>query len=86
MNSRKLSGVILCVFTSIILVALLWADGSPMSIPRPLAQQTLAADGTPIPPLPPPKPPALSVLSADGNPGPPLPPPTPRPPSINFPS
>jgi hypothetical protein len=54
MNSRKLGGLILAVFTPIVLAAviLILADGWPIP-PFPPGRSTLVADGTPIPPLPP---------------------------------
>jgi len=64
MYSRKLSGLILVVFTSIVLLAstLIFADGSPIPPlppnPKSPAQSILVADGWPLP-LPPPKPPAM---------------------------
>jgi hypothetical protein len=78
MNSRKFSGLILAVFTSIVLAAviLILADGWPIP-PFPPGQSTLVADGWPIPPFPP----AQSTLVADGWP---LPPGPPNPPAIQF--
>jgi len=59
MYSRKLSGLILAAFTSIVLIASIFADGSPLPPfpPKPPAS-TVVADGWPLPP-PVPKPPAI---------------------------
>ena len=60
MYSRKLSGLILGLFISIVLVTLILADGWPLPppVPKPPVQSTLVADGWPLPP-PVPKPPAI---------------------------
>lgn len=76
MDSRKLSGLLLSVFTLSVLVAPLLS-----SKPKPPVQPAVVADGWPIPPLPP-KPPAQPTVVADGIPIPPLPPPRPNPPAI----
>ena len=85
MYSRKLSCLILSVFTLIVLVAsLLSSTDQLQQRGRLVIGSSLVADGNPLPPLPPsPKPPAQPAVVADGNPLPPLPP-SPKPPAIYF--
>jgi len=74
MHSKKLGGLILGVFTSIVLVAPVLSSAARLLYNLPVKGSPSTADGSPMP-IPKPKPPALQVLVADGTPIPPLPPP-----------
>ena len=63
MYSRKLTGLILGVFTSIVLVApLLSSTNEPRQRGRLVIGSSLVADGSPMP-IPKPKPPAPATLT-----------------------
>lgn len=82
MHLRKLTGLILSVFTLVVLVAPLLSSTDQLRQRGRLAiGSSLVADGSPMP-LPKPKGPAQPTVVADGAPIPPLPPP--KPPAIYF--